>query len=156
MVFKIYTKDVDQESSQLLLTSVLINTVKEAPSLPTVRPILTTNGFLYKHNSQTYIVTTAHTFFAESQTPSTGDDQMGTMQNTIQVSMHDGKEYLDLTIAPNDVYYSRTFDVAFIPMETTLTTVTDFSANNKKTEICVLFPTLILYLELNNVFRENI
>ncbi len=139
MVFKIYSKCDEQDSSpKLLLTSVLINTVKEAPSLPTVRPILTTNGFLYKHNYQTYIVTTAHTFFAESQTPSTGDDQMGTMQNTIQVSMHDGKEYLDLTVAPKDVYYSRTFDVAFIPIETTLTTVTEFSLNNRNGDMCFI------------------
>ena len=92
-------------------THVIINTVKDAPMIPSVSPILTTNGFLMETNIGKIIVTTAHTFFAEAQTPDIpGDEQSGQMQNTITVNI-DGEIHY---IGPNDVVYSRSLDIAFI------------------------------------------
>ena len=79
--------------------------------IPSVSPILTTNGFLMEYTGSKFIVTTAHTFFAEAQTPDIpGDEQSGQMQNTITVNI-DGEIHY---IGPNDVVYSRSLDIAFI------------------------------------------
>jgi hypothetical protein len=97
---------------------VLINTVKEAPILPAVASILTGNGFVVEANGQKYICTTAHAFFAEHQTPSEeGDAQSGIMQNTVTVKVRDQQvQHID----PAEVFYSRSLDVAFIPISMNL------------------------------------
>jgi len=100
--------------SSIPFDRVLINTVKEAPILPAVASIITGNGFVVAANGQKYICTTAHAFFAEHQTPSEeGDAQSGIMQNTVTVKVGDkGVGHID----PAEVFYSRSLDVAFIPM----------------------------------------
>ena len=95
------------------MTRVLVQTIKEAPILPSVPSILTGNGFIVEHGSAKYICTTAHLFFAEHQTPTEhGDPQSGIMQNTVTVQVGGGTND---PIDPAEVYYSRSLDVAFIP-----------------------------------------
>lgn len=95
--------------------SATINTIKEAPVIPSVSPIITSNGFIINYLGKSYAVTTAHTFFAEAQTPIVdGDDTSGQMQNVIVVEVN-GNLY---HISSDKVIYSRSLDVGFIPLPT--------------------------------------
>lgn len=120
---------------------MLINTVKDAPPLPAGNPTVTTNGFLVEYLGNKYIVTSAHTFFTEAQTPSiANDEQSGRIQSTITVEINDTLYYF----SSDEVVYSRSLDIAFVPVFTTSKALSLNFANGKLAETCFVSYTDIL------------
>ena len=92
-------------------SKVVINTVSNAPMIPSMPPILTTNGFLLQKGFDVFIVTTAHAFFSTPQTSNVENNKhTGKIQTSITVDI-DGERY---HFSSDDVIYSRSLDVAFI------------------------------------------